>query len=67
MVLVTKGGIRGEHGEIIDASKTNLINELDESLEALRTNYIDIYLLHKDDTERTVEEIIETMQFIKEK
>lgn len=66
-VIVTKGGIRGDKGNIIDASKSNLSRELDESLEALRTNYIDIYLLHKDDLERPVEEIVETLQFLKEK
>lgn len=67
MVVVTKGGIRGEKGNIIDASKANLSNELEESLEALRTDYIDIYLLHKDDLQRPIEEIVETLQFLKEK
>lgn len=35
-------------------------------MEALRTDYIDIYLLHEDDLERSVEEIVETMQFLRE-
>lgn len=66
-VIVTKGGVRGEKGNIIDASKKNLCEELNESLDALRTDYIDIYLLHKDDLERPIEEIIETLQFLREK
>ncbi len=64
IVVVTKGGIRDN---IIDNSKANLIKELNESLEALRTDYIDIYLLHKDDLDMPVEEIVETMQILKEK
>lgn len=64
IVIATKGGISGN---IVDNSKANLIKELNESLEALRTDYIDIYLLHKDDLDRPVEEIVETMQLLKEK
>lgn len=65
IVLVTKGGIK-ENGSI-DNSKNNLLKELEESLEALRTDYIDIYLLHKDDFDDPIEEIVETMQALKEK
>lgn len=63
VVVVTKGGIKGN---IIDNSRENLVRELNESLEALKTDYIDIYLLHKDDLRRSVEEIVETMQLLKE-
>lgn len=64
VVIVTKGGV---NGNTINNSKENLNSELEESLEALRTDYIDIYLLHKDDLSMPVEEIVDTMQFLKEK
>lgn len=65
VVIVTKGGIKADGS--IDNSRRNLIKELEESLEALRTEYIDIYLLHKDSLDCPVEEIVETMQILKEK
>lgn len=65
VVVVTKGGIKADQS--IDNSKDNLLRELEESLEALRTDYIDIYLLHKDDVSIAVEEIVDTMQLLKER
>lgn len=63
--IVTKGGVRN-HGSnfTVDLSKDNLMTELYQSLEALRTNYLDIYLLHRDDIRKPVEEIVETMQYL---
>lgn len=65
--LCTKGGVRNE-GKVFTSnlSREALLTEAAESLEALRTDYIDIYLLHRDEPERPVEEIVETMQKIKE-
>ncbi len=65
--LSTKCGVKNK-GKVwnIDLSKDALICELNESLEALHTDYIDIYLLHRDEKERAVEEIVDTMQLIKE-
>lgn len=63
IVISTKGGVRNEgHAFFADLSKKALSRELNESLEALRTDNIDIYLLHRDEPERSVEEIVETMQ-----
>jgi aryl-alcohol dehydrogenase-like predicted oxidoreductase len=39
--------------------------DLDESLKALGTDCIDLYLLHRDDTSRTVEEILENLEIFK--
>lgn len=65
--IVTKGGVKNK-GNIwnINLSRNNLQKELEQSLEALRTDYVDIYLLHRDEPNRPVEEIIETMQYLAE-
>lgn len=65
--IATKCGVRNE-GKIwdINLSRDNLAQELKESLDALGTDYIDVYLLHRDEKERPVEEIVETMQYLTE-
>lgn len=65
--IATKCGVKN-HGKLwdINLSRENLREELKESLEALRTDYIDIYLLHRDEKDRSVEEIMETMQYLAE-
>lgn len=67
MCVSTKGGMWNE-GKLFfyNLSKDYLSEEIKESLEALRTDYIDVYLLHRDEPERPVEEIVETMQVIRE-
>ncbi len=66
--ISTKCGVKNNgHKWYINLSEKNLEQELNESLEALRTDYIDIYLLHRDEPERPVEEIVESMQYLKEK
>ncbi|MDP4152836.1 MAG: aldo/keto reductase [Bacillota bacterium] len=64
IILVTKGGhpLNG-HSRL---SRENLTLDIDSSLNALKTDYIDIYFLHRDDTNRPIEEIMETLsEFIK--
>ena len=45
----------------------SIIEELEHSLERLKTDYIDIYLLHIPDNNIVVSEIIETLNFLKDK
>ena len=61
--LSTKGG----HPSLHDMRRSRLSREevrqdLTESLEALRTDHVDIYWLHRDDENRPVGEILETLQ-----
>lgn len=63
----TKGGVRNEGKTFyINLSKENLLEECRQSLEALQTEYLDIYLLHRDEPERPAEEIIESLQAVQE-
>jgi len=65
--ICTKGGMTGEGKDsLVNLSRKNLFNELNESLEALQTDYLDVYLLHKDETDRPVGEIMETLMCIKD-
>jgi len=65
--ISTKGGVKnyGKEWEI-NLSRERLLEELKQSLDALKTDYLDIYLLHRDEPLRSVEEIVETMQYLKE-
>jgi aryl-alcohol dehydrogenase-like predicted oxidoreductase len=42
-------------------SKEEITSDLEESLKALQTDYIDIYWLHRDDPSRSVDEIMEIL------
>lgn len=67
VLLMTKGG----HASMLKMppdmhkvrlSKEEMSEDLDLSLSALGTDCIDIYLYHRDDEQRPVEELVETMQ-----
>jgi aryl-alcohol dehydrogenase-like predicted oxidoreductase len=70
IILVAKGGSRysrkGEKEEYTPClDRISMLKEVRESLDALQTGYIDIYLVHRDDVIRPIEEIVETMQEVK--
>ena len=68
IVIVTKGGHpQMDTMEVSRLSKEEMESDLSLSLEALSVDTIDIYCYHRDDTNRTVAELIETMEsFVKE-
>ena len=64
--IATKGGIDftnhvGLYGPPIDLSKKEIDKDIEESLENLKTDYVDLYWLHRDEPSRPVGEIIETL------
>lgn len=68
-VIITKGA----HHIVDDECRTprlsgkDITEDLYKSLDALNTDYIDVYLLHRDDPHREVGEIVEVMhRFVKE-
>lgn len=58
VVIATKGGHPAMGSKKSRLSREDLTNDLNESLECLKTDYIDIYFLHRDDTDVPVEEIM---------
>lgn len=68
LVIITKGGhpaLNTMHESRL--SKENMRIDLEKSLTALRIDCIDIYFYHRDDLNRPVSELIETMEdFVRE-
>ena len=60
VVILTKCGNVNRKGEVLVNRKV-ILKELAASLRALNMDYIDIYLLHRDDPKTPVSEIMETL------
>ena len=66
VVLITKGAHHYTHGSEHDPSRKRVTPEhvaadLAESLDALRTDAIDLYFLHRDDPAKPVEPIVDAL------
>ena len=62
VVLATKGGLTGAPPQLtVDASPAALRADLEASLRALNTDYIDLYYLHTPDPRVPIEESVATM------
>lgn len=58
IVIITKCGLTSQ-GILPEENYSDIVhNELSKSLQTLKTDYIDIYMLHRDNQEMTVEEIL---------
>jgi len=72
VILFTKGGHPDMNVPVPDLhlnrlSRQDMVYDVEASLKALRTDYIDIYFYHRDDKSIPVSELIETLQsFVKE-
>lgn len=64
LILSSKSGINfTSTGSHIDLSKKVLINNLDESLKSLNTDYLDIWFISQPDYSVSFEELIDTLDF----
>ena len=61
--IATKAGLEWDGGRVFrNASRARILQEVEESLRRLRTDYIDIYQVHWPDPLVTIEETAEAMQ-----
>jgi aryl-alcohol dehydrogenase-like predicted oxidoreductase len=66
-VIATKTGLEWRDGKIYrNATRARIMREIDDSLRRLRTDYIDIYLVHWPDPLVPVEEAAEAMRSLYE-
>jgi len=64
MIIQTKCGIRP--GTCYDFSKQHILKSAEASLKRLKTDYIDIFLLHRPDTLMEPEEVAEAFETLKQ-
>ena len=63
MILQTKCGIRSG---FFDFSKEHILNSVEASLRRLKTDYLDVLLLHRPDTLMEPEEVAEAFRLLRE-
>ena len=63
LIIQTKCGIRDG---FFDSSKEHILNSVDGSLNRLKTDYIDVFLLHRPDTLMQPEEVAEAFDLLRQ-
>src|SRR3981189_3010052 len=62
VLIATKAGLQWDRGKVSrNASRARILQEVEDSLRRLRTDYIDIYQVHWPDPVVTIEETAEAM------
>ena len=71
IVLQSKAGIRHHQAalksNLYDASKSYLLKQVDAILDRLRTDYLDVFMVHRPDPLMHPEELAETFALLKER
>jgi myo-inositol catabolism protein IolS len=66
VILVTKCGVKapppGQPGPLRDASRNNILGEIDASLKRLRTDWVDVLLVHWPDARTPFEESMRALE-----
>jgi aryl-alcohol dehydrogenase-like predicted oxidoreductase len=66
VILITKCGVKvpppGQPGPLRDASRTNILHEVDASLKRLRTDWVDVLLVHWPDPSTPFEESMRALE-----
>lgn len=66
VILLDKGCNPGQAGSEDSLSASCILSQVRESLDRLQTDYLDLYLLHRDDPSVPVDEIVEVLNQLKE-
>ena len=65
VLIATKAGLQWEGGSVSrNASRSRILQEVEDSLRRLRTDYIDIYQIHWPDPLVTIEETADVMHML---
>jgi aryl-alcohol dehydrogenase-like predicted oxidoreductase len=65
VIIATKVGLQWQGGRVSrNASRARLLQEVEDSLRRLRTDYIDVYQVHWPDLLITIEETADAMQML---
>src|ERR1700709_1707162 len=65
VLIATKAGLEWDNGRVFrNASRARIIQEIEDSLRRLRTDYIDIYQVHWPDPLVTIEETAEAREML---
>jgi aryl-alcohol dehydrogenase-like predicted oxidoreductase len=65
VIIATKAGLQWQGGRVSrNAGRARLLQEVEDSLRRLRTDYIDIYQVHWPDPLITIEETADAMQML---
>lgn len=70
LLLATKAGLRWNKDKTKvwrDSSRDNIFREIEESLQRLRTDYIDLYQIHWPDSKQPFEETMDALVQLREK
>lgn len=68
VILGTKGGHPDPHHmQIGRLSRAEIMDDMKRSLDNLRTDCVDVYWLHRDDEQRSVRDILETLTELRER
>lgn len=68
VILGTKGGHPDPHHmQIGRLSRAEIMDDMKRSLDNLRTDCVDVYWLHRDDEQRPVRDILETLTELRER
>lgn len=65
IIIQSKCGIRGAKKDIYDFSKQHILESVDNSLKRLKTDYLDVLLLHRPDALVEPEEVAEAFDILK--
>lgn len=66
LIILDKGCNPRQHGSADTLSRKIILEQVNLSLDRLQTDHIDLYILHRDDPDQPVDEVVETLNELKD-